>query len=150
MPLRNLVLTVSPDLTTCCLQDSCSAVLSYISNTVGAGAIAQPGLIAVALPLKGSAPTSTQSTLLKSCPGHKKNPGGCEPTGVFPWSFPGRFEISSLPGTIRGRLGHRFTTIRGEYINTVKRHRCRYRAQARTAVLAITGIRMPAQASGSC
>jgi hypothetical protein len=35
-----LGLTVSIELTTCCLQDSCSAKLSYISNIVGAGASA--------------------------------------------------------------------------------------------------------------
>ena len=37
----NLELTVSIELTTCCLQDSCSAKLSYISNIVGAGAFAR-------------------------------------------------------------------------------------------------------------
>ena len=36
--LKYLELTVSIELTTCCLQDSCSARLSYVSNIVGAGA----------------------------------------------------------------------------------------------------------------
>lgn len=38
LPIQKLGLTVSIELTTCCLQDSCSAKLSYISNIVGAGA----------------------------------------------------------------------------------------------------------------
>ena len=68
-----------------------------LSDLVGAGARAQPGLSATALPMKGSAPTFTQSTLLKSVsPGQQKSPGGYEPAGASAWSFPGRFDVRAF------------------------------------------------------
>ena len=46
------------------------AVVQYVG---GRRERAQPGLNAAVLPLKVSAPTSTQSTLLKSCSGHRRS-----------------------------------------------------------------------------
>ena len=104
--------------------------------------------------MKGSAPTSTQSALLKSVlPGHKKNPGGFEPTGVSCWSFPGRFEFRAFREMFLGRLSHRFPTIRGERITTVKRNMRRYgvhTGQARATVRIDVGIRLPAPIGDGC
>ena len=52
----------------------------------------------------GTAPTSTQSTLLKSVSGHKKTPVGDEPAGVSYWIFPGRFDVRAFREQFLGRL----------------------------------------------
>lgn len=102
--------------------------------------------------MKGSAPTSTQSALLKSVPpGHKKTPVGV--------NRPGSLAGASLEGSIfepseklfQGRLRHRFPTIRGERITTVKRDMRRYEVhtgQARATVRIDVGIRLPAPFGG--
>ena len=68
--------------------------------------------------------------IVKELSGATKNPGGNEPAGVFSWSFPGRFDVRAFREILLKGLGHRFPTIRGEHINTIKRHMRGYRAQA--------------------
>ena len=83
--------------------------------------------------------------------GAQKNPGGCEPTGVSVWSFPGRFEYRAFQELFSGRLNHRFPTNRGERITTVKRRMRRYDVhigQACAAVSIDVGIRLPAPCGG--
>jgi hypothetical protein len=107
---------------------------------------AQPGLNAAGFPMKVSAPTSTQSTLLKSCSGraaiigHKKTPVGSNQPGFLSWSFPGRFDTRAFQKPFKESLRHRFPTIRGEHINTVKRHARGYAAQACSAVVTMAGM----------
>jgi len=89
--------------------------------------------------MKGSAPTFTQSTLLKSGPpGHKKTPVGVNrPGSLFGVSLEGS-KIEPSSEILLGRLSHRFPTIRGERITTVKRYMCRYDVHAGQARAAIS------------
>ena len=123
------------------------AAISYVW---GRRERAQPGLNAAAFPLKVSAPTSTQSTLLKSKSGHKKTPVGSNQPGFLSWSFPGRFDVRAFQKPFVEGLSHRFPTIRGEHINTVKRHMRGYAAQAYSTVFAMADIRLPTAANGVC
>ena len=60
----------------------------------------------------------------------KKTPVGSNQPGFLTWSFPGRFDVRAFQKPFKEGLRHRFPTIRGEHINTVKRHRRGYAAQA--------------------
>ena len=81
----------------------------------------------------------------------KKDPGGCEPTGVSYWRVPGRFECRAFRENIREGLSHRFPTNRGERIDTVKRamrgHEV-HAGQARATTRFDGGIGVPAPIGG--
>ena len=118
----------------------------------GRRARAQPGLSAAALPHERHCPNVYTIHIVKERPsGAQKNPGGCEPTGVSIWSFPGRFENRAFQDMILGRLSHRFPTIRGERITTVKQNMHWYdihAGQARASVSIGIGKRVPAPIGG--
>lgn len=89
----------------------------------------------------------TQSTLLKSAAGtQKKAPGGSNQPGLLKRFWKVRW--SSLPRMSRTGSGHRFTTIDGEPITTVKRLTRGYRAQSYVAVAMVGGIGMPSPNCG--
>ena len=115
--IQNLAATVGFEPTSCRLTSGHSAVELHSKYVWGRRYRAQPGLNAAAFPLKDSAPTSTQSTLLKSNSGAsplshipvlrgirpslaKKNPGWFEPAGVSHLELPWKVRCSSLPETI--------------------------------------------------
>ena len=74
MPLRKLELTVSFELTTCCVQDSCSAKLSYVSKTSGAGTRARQGLNAAAFPYERLCPNVYTIHIVKEQTEAQKTP----------------------------------------------------------------------------
>ena len=78
--------------------------LSYVSVwRRGRRTRAQPCLTAAAFPLKGTAPTITQSTLLKSVSGHKKTPVSSDQPG-FSRGVSLEGPMFGLPGICSGRL----------------------------------------------
>ena len=115
---------------------------------------AQPGLSAAAFPHERLCPNVYTIRIVKERPtGAKKTPVGL--------SRPGSLVGASLEGSIfepseklfLGRLSHRFPTIRGERITTVKRNMRRYdvhTGQARATVPIDVGIRLPAPFGGGC
>ena len=78
--------------------------------------------------MKGSAPTSYTIRIVKErIRRAQKNPGGREPTGVYAWSFPGRFDNRAFREPFLEGLVHRFPTNRGDRIKTVERAMYGYR-----------------------
>lgn len=139
--IQNLAATVGLEPTSIRLTGGRSAIELHSKYVGGRRKRAQPGLKAAAFPLKDSAPTSTQSTLLKSCSGHKKTPVGSNQPGFLSWSFPGRFDVRAFQKPFKEGLSHRF--------HAVKRHMHGYRAQTYVTVVAIAGECLPARASGA-